>query len=55
MSHQTKKQKLLTKLYECQEEMESMLKDGKEDPDYKIICELITRLEFSLCYSQDLM
>lgn len=55
MSNQTKQQKLLTKLYECQEEMESMLKNGKEDPDYKMICELIKRLELSLCYSQDLM
>jgi hypothetical protein len=52
---QTKEQKLLSKLYECQEEMEKLLKEGKEDKHYKMICELINRLELHLCNNQDLM
>lgn len=50
-----KEQDLLRKLYECQEEMEKLLKEGKEDKHYKMICELITRLELHLCDNQDLM
>jgi hypothetical protein len=55
MLSQTREQNLLSKLYECQEEMEVLLKDGKEDPDYKSICDLIKRLEVSLCDKQQLM
>ena len=51
----TKEQELLRKLYECQEEMENLLKEGKEDKHYKMICELIKRLESYLCDEQDLM
>lgn len=51
----TKEQELLRKLYECQEEMEKLLKEGKEDKHYKMICELIIRLEHFLCDNQDLM
>jgi hypothetical protein len=52
---QTKEQKLLSKLYECQEEMEKLLKDGKDDIHYQMICELIKRLEQHLCDCQELM
>lgn len=55
MSNQTREQILLSKLYECQEEMEVLLKDGKDDSDYKSICDLIKRLEISLCDNQQLM
>jgi hypothetical protein len=55
MSQLSKEQDLLRKLYECQEEMEKLLKQGKEDSHYKMICELITRLEMFLCNNQDLM
>lgn len=51
----TKEQDLLRKLYECQEEMEALLKEGKQDDHYKMICELIKRLEKHLCDNQDLM
>lgn len=51
----TREQELLKKLYECQEDMESLLKNGKEDTHYKMICELIKRLELYLCDNQDLM
>ena len=55
MPNRTPEQDLLRKLYECQEEMEKLLKDGKQDSHYKIICDLIKRLENYLCNSQDLM
>jgi hypothetical protein len=55
MSKPTKEQDLLRKLYECQEEMEVLLKEGKLDPHYKIISDLIKRLENHLCNCQDLM
>ena len=51
----TREQILLTKLYECQDEMGVLLKEGKEDEHYKMICELIKRLEISLCDKQELM
>lgn len=51
----TREQELLRKLYECQDEMEKLLKDGKDDKHYKMICDLIKRLEIFLCDSQDLM
>lgn len=51
----TKEQDLLRKLYECQEDMETLLKEGKQDEHYKMICELIQRLEQHLCDNQDLM
>lgn len=51
----TREQELLRKLYECQEEMEKLLKEGKQDKHYKMICELITKLELFLCDNQDLM
>lgn len=55
MSTKTREQILLTKLYECQDEMGVLLKEGKEDEHYKMICELIKRLEISLCDKQELM
>ena len=55
MPPKTREQILLTKLYECQDEMEVLLKEGKEDEHYKMICELIKRLEISLCDKQELM
>ena len=55
MSTKTREQILLTKLYECQDEMEVLLKEGKEDEHYKMLCELIKRLEISLCDKQELM
>lgn len=55
MSTKTREQILLTKLYECQDEMWILLKGGKEDEHYKMLCELIKRLEISLCDKQELM
>ena len=55
MSTKTREQILLTKLYECQDEMGILLKGGKEDEHYKMLCELIKRLEISLCDKQELM
>lgn len=55
MSQLNREQELLRKLYECQEEMEKILKDGKQDVHYKMICDLIKRLEIYLCDCQDLM
>ena len=55
MSTKTREQILLTKLYECQDEMGFLLKGGKEDEHYKMLCELIKRLEISLCDKQELM
>jgi len=55
MSTKTREQILLTKLYECQDEMGVLLKEGKEDEHYKMLCELIKRLEISLCDKQELM
>ena len=55
MSTKTSEQILLTKLYECQDEMGILLKGGKEDEHYKMLCELIKRLEISLCDKQELM
>lgn len=50
-----KYQSLLLKLYECQEEMESLLVEGKNDSHYKIICDLIRQIEDYLSNGQDLM
>jgi hypothetical protein len=55
MSQLNREQELLRKLYECQDEMEKLLKDGKQDVHYKMICDLIKRLESYLCDCQDLM
>ena len=55
MSTKTREQILLTKLYECQDEMGFLLKGGKDDEHYKMLCELIKRLEISLCDKQELM
>lgn len=55
MSKLIREQKLLRSLYECQEEMEKLLKKGKEDTHYKMMCELIKRLEDYLSNGQDLM
>jgi len=55
MSQLKREQELLRKLYECQDEMEKLLKDGKQDVHYKMICDLIKRLEIYLCDCQDLM
>ena len=50
-----REQELLRKLYECQEEMEFLLVRGKQDTHYKMICDLIKRLEEYLSNGQDLM
>ncbi len=55
MGTPSREQKLLIKLYECQDEMEILLKKGKKDTHYRLICELIRRLELYLCNNQDLM
>ena len=43
-----KEQKLLRKMYECQEMMEHLLDKGREDPHYALMVELIDRLESHL-------
>jgi hypothetical protein len=71
MSEQTKEQKLLSKLYECQEEMQTYVNnvkidvDGKSDLNYKTMLTLLTakkdlnelvfRLEKIICDKQELM
>jgi hypothetical protein len=55
MSQLSREQELLRSLYECQEEMEKLLKKGKEDTHYKMMCDLIKRLEDYLSNGQDLM
>ena len=71
MSEQTKEQKLLSKLYECQEEMQTYVNnvkidvDGKSDLNYKTMLtlrtakkdlnELVFRLEKIICDKQELM
>ena len=44
----SKEQKLLIKLYECQEMMEGLLDKGKEDKHYFLMEILIKRLEINL-------
>ncbi len=71
MSEQTKEQKLLSKLYECQEEIQTYVNnikfdgDGKSDLNYKTMLTLLTakkdlnelvfKLEKMICDKQDLM
>ncbi len=71
MSEQTKEQKLLSKLYECQDEIQSYVNDvkidvdGKSDLNYKTILTLLTakkdlgelvyKLEKIICDKQELM
>lgn len=55
MSQLSREQELLRKLYECQEEMEKLLREGKQDTHYKMMCDLIKRLEDYLSSGQDLM
>ena len=43
-----KEQKLLRKMYECQELMEHLLDKGREDLHYVLMEELINRLETHL-------
>jgi hypothetical protein len=68
MSEQTKEQKLLSKLYECQEEMQiyvNNIDDSKSDLNYKTMLtlltakkdlnELVSKLEEIICDKQELM
>jgi len=70
MSEQTKEQKLLSKLYECQDEMQSYVNnfnidDDTPDTSYKTILtlltakkdlsELVSKLEKIICDKQELM
>ena len=70
MLEQTKEQKLLTKLYECQDEIQSYVNEVKIDDDgcelnYKTILTLLTakidlgelvyKLEKIICDKQELM
>ncbi len=70
MSEQTKEQKLLSKLYECQEEMQVYINnvqidEGKSDLNYKTMLtlltakkdlnELVSKLEKIICDKQELM
>ena len=45
MKNLTREQELLRKLYECQDIMEDVLDNGKEDDHYQLIQILINRLE----------
>jgi hypothetical protein len=70
MSEQSKEQKLLSKLYECQEEMQVYINnvqidEGKSDLNYKTMLtlltakkdlnELVSKLEKIICDKQELM
>ena len=48
-------QKLLKKLYECQDLMETLLDEGKEDKHYFLMEILIKRLELYLQNSHDIL
>ena len=50
-----REQHLLANLYECQQEMERLLDDGTRDPHYRLMSQLISRLEKYLQNNQDLM
>ena len=50
-----REQQLLRKMYECHEEMADLLDNGKEDPHYVIMGELIKRLENYLQGNQNLI
>lgn len=50
-----KEQRLLTKLYECQEELEVLVTLGKKDPHYISLTDLITNLERHLQDQQDIL
>ena len=45
MSESFKEKELLKKLYECQDMMEILLDEGKNDDHYILITQLIERLE----------
>jgi hypothetical protein len=48
-------QELLKKLYDCQEDMESLLDGGKDDKHYFLMEILIKRLEVYLQNKQDML
>jgi hypothetical protein len=48
-------QLILRKLYDLQEEMESVLNYNADHKHYKLILELIKNLESDICDHQDLM
>lgn len=50
-----KEQKLLSKMYECQDLMANLLDKGTKDEHYILMQELIDRLEKHLENKQDLM
>ena len=50
-----KEQRLLQKLYECQDEVEYLLTAGKKDSHYISLSELIHNLEKHLGDQQDIM
>jgi hypothetical protein len=50
-----KEQELLKKLYECQDSMEMLLDEGKEDKHYFLMEILIKRLELYLQNSHDIL
>ena len=50
-----KEQRLLTKLYECQDELEALVTLGKKDPHYISLSDLIHNLERHLQDQQDLL
>ena len=50
-----REQRLLQNLYECQDELEYLLTDGKKDSHYISLSELIYNLEKHLGDQQDIM
>jgi hypothetical protein len=50
-----REQRLLQKLYECQDDLEHLLALGKKDPHYISLSDLITNLEKHLGDQQDIM
>ena len=49
-----KEQRLLAKMYECQDEMALLLDQGENDIDYYVMQKLIERLEKFIQDNQDL-
>ena len=49
-----KEERLLSKMYECQEEMAELLDQGESDIDYYVMQKLIERLEKFIQDNQDL-
>jgi hypothetical protein len=50
-----REQRLLQKLYECQDELGYLLSEGKKDPHYTSLSDLIKNLEKHLGDQQDIM